>query len=110
MIRRLRDEAHRFALTYHRELRARRIRDSALDEVEGIGAKRKEQLLKEFGSVARLRRATEEQIATYEAMDAAAFADVRAMLGLDQVEVAITGAAPIPARPECPAPTIWQFG
>ena len=63
MIRRLRDEAHRFALTYHRVLRARRIRDSALDGVEGIGSKRKEQLLKEFGSVARLRRATEDQIA-----------------------------------------------
>ncbi len=42
--------------------------------------------------------ATEEQIAAYEAMDAAAFANVRAMLGLDQVEVAITGAAPIPAE------------
>ena len=42
--------------------------------------------------------ATEEQVATYEAMDAAAFANVRAMLGLDQVEVAITGAAPIPAE------------
>jgi len=42
--------------------------------------------------------ATEEQVATYEAMDAAAFANVRAMLGLDHVEVAITGAAPIPAE------------
>ncbi|MFH0908358.1 MAG: excinuclease ABC subunit UvrC [bacterium] len=71
MIRRLRDEAHRFALTYHRVLRARRIRDSALDEVEGIGAKRKEQLLKEFGSVARLRRATEEQIAAVPGIGAA---------------------------------------
>ncbi|MET1050569.1 MAG: AMP-binding protein [Acidimicrobiales bacterium] len=43
-------------------------------------------------------RATDEQIAAYESMDEAAFANVRAMLGLDQVEVAITGAAPIPAE------------
>jgi long-chain acyl-CoA synthetase len=43
-------------------------------------------------------RATDEQIAAYEAMDAAAFANVRAMLGLDQLECAITGAAPIPAE------------
>ena len=71
MIRRLRDEAHRFALTYHRVLRARRIRDSALDEVEGIGAKRKQQLLAAFGSVARLRRATEDQIAAIPGIGAA---------------------------------------
>lgn len=63
VITRLRDEAHRFALAYHRTLRARRIRDSALDEVEGVGDKRKQQLLAHFGSVLRLRRAPEEEIA-----------------------------------------------
>ncbi len=63
VVTRLRDEAHRFALTFHRGLRLRRIRESALDEVAGIGEKRKQILLKHFGSVARLRRATEEEIA-----------------------------------------------
>jgi excinuclease ABC subunit C len=59
---RLRDEAHRFALTYHRKLRMRRIRESQLDDIPGIGNKRKQQLLAHFGSVARLRKATEEEI------------------------------------------------
>lgn len=63
VVTRLRDEAHRFALAYHRTLRARRIRDSALDEVEGIGEKRKQQLLAHFGSVLRLRRASEDELA-----------------------------------------------
>lgn len=63
VLQQIRDEAHRFALDYHRLVRARRIRDSLLDEVEGVGEKRKELLLKRFGSVTRLARASEEEIA-----------------------------------------------
>jgi excinuclease ABC subunit C len=63
MLQRIRDEAHRFALTYHRKLRERRIRESVLDEIPGIGERRKEQLLSAFGSVDRLRRATAAEIA-----------------------------------------------
>jgi excinuclease ABC subunit C len=63
VITRLRDEAHRFALAYHRTLRAQRIRDSALDGIEGIGERRKQLLLAHFGSVLRLRRAGEAEIA-----------------------------------------------
>ena len=63
VLQRIRDEAHRFALDYHRALRRRRILESQLDDIEGVGTKRKEDLLKHFGSVARLRRASEEQIA-----------------------------------------------
>jgi excinuclease ABC subunit C len=63
VLQRTRDEAHRFALAYHRRLRAHRIRDSVVDEIPGIGSKRKEALLEHFGSVARLRRATPEAIA-----------------------------------------------
>ncbi len=59
----LRDEAHRFALTYHRLLRARRIRESVLDDIPGIGPRRKRQLLQRFGSVAGLARAPESEIA-----------------------------------------------
>ena len=63
VLQRLRDEAHRFALTYHRRLRARRLRESVLDEIPGLGEKRKQALLSHFGSVQRLRRATAEEIA-----------------------------------------------
>ena len=58
VIQRLRDESHRFALTYHRKLRARLIRESVLDDVPGIGAKRKAQLLAHFGSLSRMKAAT----------------------------------------------------
>ena len=67
----IRDEAHRFALTYHRSLRLKRIRESMLDEIEGIGEKRKNLLLKHFGSVARLRKVPEEEIAKVPGVGAA---------------------------------------
>ncbi|MCF7849478.1 MAG: excinuclease ABC subunit UvrC [Kiritimatiellales bacterium] len=63
MVTRLRDEAHRFAITYHRELRRRRIRESVLDEIPGIGKSKKDVLLKQFGSIARLSKASVEEIA-----------------------------------------------
>jgi excinuclease ABC subunit C len=63
VLQRIRDEAHRFALTYHRRLRSRVIRESVLDEIPGIGARRKRQLLEHFGSVRRLGRVAEEEIA-----------------------------------------------
>ncbi len=63
MLQRLRDEAHRFALTYHRTLRNRRIRESALDDVEGIGPARKQALLRHFGSIRRLMSADPAAIA-----------------------------------------------
>lgn len=66
VLQRLRDEAHRFAITYHRHLRSTRIRESALDDIPGVGAKRKQLLLKHFGSVRRLGRATPEAIAEVE--------------------------------------------
>ena len=63
MIQQIRDEAHRFALTYHRKLRSQKIQESILDDIEGVGDKRKEKLLAYFGSVVRLRRAIEAEIA-----------------------------------------------
>lgn len=63
LLQAVRDEAHRFAISYHRELRGKRIEESILDEVEGIGQNRKIQILKEFGSIDSLRRASAEQIA-----------------------------------------------
>ena len=77
----IRDEAHRFALTYHRHLRLKRIRESMLDEVEGIGEKRKKLLLKQFGSVARLRKASEEDIAHVRGIGAAVARGIKEALG-----------------------------
>ncbi len=63
VLQHLRDEAHRFAITYHREKRARRALASPLDGVPGVGPARKKALLKRFGSLARLSRASVEEIA-----------------------------------------------
>jgi len=57
LLQRVRDEAHRFAITYHRKLRDRSMVDSLLDDVPGIGAGRKRALIKRFGSVKRMREA-----------------------------------------------------
>ena len=63
LLQRLRDEAHRFAITYHRSKRRRSALESALDDVPGLGDVRRRALLRHFGSVKRLRSATVEQIA-----------------------------------------------
>ena len=62
LLQAIRDEAHRFALTYHRSLRDKRIEDSLLDEIPNIGEKRKIAILREFGSVENLRKHTAEEI------------------------------------------------
>jgi excinuclease ABC subunit C len=63
LLQQVRDEAHRFAITYHRDLRSKRMVDSVLDEVAGIGATRKQALLKRFGSLKRMREASAEELA-----------------------------------------------
>ncbi|MFB7658077.1 MULTISPECIES: excinuclease ABC subunit UvrC [unclassified Streptomyces] len=62
LLQRVRDEAHRFAITYQRTKRAKRFRSSPLDEVPGLGDTRKQALIKHFGSVKKLRSATIDQI------------------------------------------------
>ncbi|MGQ4417685.1 excinuclease ABC subunit UvrC [Streptomyces sp. SAS_269] len=62
LLQRVRDEAHRFAITYQRAKRAKRFRAGPLDDVPGLGDTRKQALIKHFGSVKRLRSATIEQI------------------------------------------------
>jgi excinuclease ABC subunit C len=66
LMQRIRDEAHRFANGYHQILLKRRISESLLDECPGISTLRKTQLLKRFGSVARLRNASLEEIAAVD--------------------------------------------
>ncbi len=63
LVQRIRDEAHRVAVTYHRQARGRRTLRSALDDVAGIGPRRRTQLLTTFGSVAGVRRASREDLA-----------------------------------------------
>ena len=63
LVKRVRDEAHRFAITFHRELRGKAMTVSILDEIPGVGEKRKRALRRAFGSMKRLREATEAQIA-----------------------------------------------
>jgi excinuclease ABC subunit C len=63
VLQHIRDEAHRFAITYHRQKRAKRALVSPLDEVPGVGPARKKALLKRFGSLARMRDATADEIA-----------------------------------------------
>ena len=66
LLARLRDEAHRFAITYHRKLRRERNFRSLLEEIPGIGEKRKRALLAHFGSLRRIRGASPEGIAQVE--------------------------------------------
>ncbi len=63
VLQHLRDEAHRFAVTYHRSKRAKRVLASPLDDVPGVGPARKRALLRRFGSLARVRRAAVDEIA-----------------------------------------------
>ena len=63
LLQRVRDEAHRFALLYHRQLRGKRMIDSILDDVDGIGPVRKKALIREFGSVKQLRNADVDRLA-----------------------------------------------
>jgi excinuclease ABC subunit C len=63
LLQRVRDEAHRFAITYHRQKRSRSMAQSALDDVPGLGELRRKAILRAFGSVKRLRAATVEEIA-----------------------------------------------
>ena len=63
LLQQVRDEAHRFAITYHRQLRSKSMVDSILDEVPGIGPKRKRDLLKRYGSLKKIREAGTEALA-----------------------------------------------
>jgi len=63
LLQRVRDEAHRFAIGYHRQRRSRSMVDSRLDTVPGLGEVRRKALLKHFGSVKRLRSATVDELA-----------------------------------------------
>ena len=72
LIGNIQEETHRFAITYHRQLRSKRLKYSELDEIPGIGPKRKEMLLKAFKSLQAMRMATLSELERYLPKDAAA--------------------------------------
>ncbi len=74
---RIRDEAHRFAITYNRELRRRARLRSALDDIEGIGPVRRRALLRHFGSLRRIREASVDEIAQVKGMGGELAAQIR---------------------------------
>ncbi len=78
LLQRVRDEAHRFAITYHRRLRSRSMIDSTLDDVPGIGPTRKKALLRRFGSLKRIRSASPAELG--EALPEAVAANLYAAL------------------------------
>ena len=80
LLQRVRDESHRVANSYNAQLRLRKISESVLDEFPGIGAARKQALLKKFGSIHRLRLATVEQIAELPGIGSKSAEELKAFL------------------------------
>lgn len=68
LLQQVRDESHRFAITYHRKLRSKNIQASSLDDIVGIGKKRKIALLKEFGDIENIKKASIEELAKIDGM------------------------------------------
>ena len=93
LLQRVRDEAHRFAITYHRSKRSKRMTASALDSVRGLGEHRRKALVTHFGSVARLKEASVEEITAVPGIGVATARAVLEALG-------------VPPDSEAPAPVI----
>jgi excinuclease ABC subunit C len=81
LVQRIRDEAHRFGITYHRKLRSDRTFKSVLDEIPGIGPKRKQALIKHFGSVRAISAASVEELAAIDGMTHDAAEKVKEYIG-----------------------------
>lgn len=77
LLRKLRDEAHRFALSYHRKVRDKKVGGSTLDEIPGVGPRRKRLLLRTFGSIEGIRRATVDEVAAVPTLTKAVAAKIK---------------------------------
>lgn len=84
LLRRLRDEAHRFALTYHRKIRDKRMHGSLLEEIPGVGPRRKRMLLRTFGSLEAIRRASVDDLASVPTMTRTLAEQIREYLKGDE--------------------------
>ena len=80
LVQRIRDEAHRFAITYHRNVRSKKGFRSAMDDIPGIGPKRKKALLTQFGTLKAIREATLEELAAAPGMTRQAAEKVKELL------------------------------
>jgi excinuclease ABC subunit C len=88
LIQRIRDEAHRFAITYHRQVRSTKTFTSLLDEVPGIGPKRKKALIRHFGSVRAIAAASIDDLAAIEGMTRDAAEKVKEYIGAKENKTA----------------------
>src|ERR1700676_3732614 len=104
---RIRDEAHRFAITYNRELRRRARLRSVLDDIEGVGPVRRRAMLRHFGSLRRIREATTDEIAGVKGLNRDLAAEIRRhldeMTALLDVEEVADAADQMPLPLESPA-------
>ena len=83
LVQRVRDEAHRFAISYQRSRRTRRVRGSTLEDVPGIGPGRRRALLRRFGSVAGVRTATDDELLGIKGLSPTLVSALRSHLGAD---------------------------
>jgi excinuclease ABC subunit C len=81
LLQRIRDEAHRFAISYHRSLRDKNNLHSVLLDIPGIGQKRMKKLIKEFSSIEGIKKASLEQLAAVEGMNRKAAEELKRFLG-----------------------------
>jgi excinuclease ABC subunit C len=89
LLQRVRDEAHRFAITHHRQRRSKAMTTSLLDEVPGLGPARQKALLRAFGSVKRLRTASVEEVASVQGIGPSLAAAVVGALATQTAEPAV---------------------
>lgn len=81
LMQKIRDEAHRFAITYHRKLRRKRNLESELDKISGIGKIRRENLLKKFGTIEKIKSATFEELLEVDGMNKTAAESLKKFFG-----------------------------
>jgi excinuclease ABC subunit C len=81
LVQRVRDEAHRFAVTYHRQKRSKATFQSKLDDIPGVGPKRKKAMLKAFGSLKGIREASIEDLARVEGINVTLAEQIKSTLG-----------------------------
>ena len=86
LLQQIRDEAHRFAITFHRKLRGKRNLESILDHIEGIGPKRRKGLWARFSTMEAMRQASVEELAQAEGMNMAAAQRVYNFFRLSKME------------------------
>jgi excinuclease ABC subunit C len=86
LLQRIRDEAHRFAITYHKKLRQRTLTESILDHIPSIGPRRKQLLIQHFGSVEEIREATIDELRSVNGINQRIAEDIRKHIGVETGE------------------------